>query len=386
MSKRTVLKNCRLYNKNEDKRYSIIIEKGKIEDVSQNSISDAENIVDIEGRLVCPGLIDIHIHGAGGVDSLAAHRPEDVLKMSKTLGRLGTTSYLPTLVPVPGKLEKAIEAIEKVKYQEAASGAEILGVHLEGPFINIDKKGGLFPEGIYRPTPEKIDKLFEVGRGLTRMMTVAPEIDQDYNVTKRLLKENAVPSLGHTLATYEQTLEAFDAGIQHITHLFNAMPSIHHRAAGPLVAIFENDAVTVQLISDGVHVNPEVIEWVYDQIGGERCVCISDGILSMGLPDGEYDYHGRPFESKNGTARYLDGTLIGTAVSLADIVFRFKEYTGCDLETAVNTATINAAKVLGIDDQKGSLETGKDADIVVFDEDQSVWGTWVNGNHVYRND
>jgi N-acetylglucosamine-6-phosphate deacetylase len=169
-----------------------------------------------------------------------------------------------------------------------------------------------------------------------------------------------------------------------VTHLFNAMSGVHHRAPGPLVAIFENEKVTAQLIADGVHLHPSVLKFAFDILGPERVVLITDGMQAMGLPDGQYVYNGVEYESKDGTARYKDGTLIGTALGLSELVKRFISFTDCGLDAAVKTVTENPAKVLGLADRKGSIAVDKDADLVLLDDDLSVHTTIVGGRVVFE--
>jgi N-acetylglucosamine-6-phosphate deacetylase len=193
-----------------------------------------------------------------------------------------------------------------------------------------------------------------------------------------------VASFAHSEANYEQTLAGFEAGISHVTHLFNAMGGFHHRAPGPLVAIFESEEVSVQLIADGVHILPPVLKLAYEMLGPERIILITDGMQAMGLPEGQYVYNGVEYESKGGTARYKDGTLIGTASGLSELVGKFVDFTGCGLEAAIRSVTENAAKLLGVDDKKGSIAVGKDADLVLLERDFSVHTTIVGGKIVYK--
>ena len=215
-------------------------------------------------------------------------------------------------------------------------------------------------------------------------MTIAPELDGSLDAIKQLTESNVVASFGHSNATYEEAMKGIAAGISHVTHLFNAMPSLHHRAPGPLLAIFKTENVSVQVIPDGVHLHPRVLKFAYELIGGSRFMVITDGMRPMGLPDGIYDYNDVKYESKKGVTRYLDGTLIGTSLGFIYLVLRLMEFTHCRLEAAVKAATENPAKALGIFDRKGTITIGKDADLVVLDHDYSVWATIVGGRVVYK--
>jgi N-acetylglucosamine-6-phosphate deacetylase len=204
------------------------------------------------------------------------------------------------------------------------------------------------------------------------------------DIVRSLLSLGIIPSFGHSEATYAETKIAFDAGISHVTHLFNAMPPLSHRAPGPLTAIFESQHVSAQIISDGHHVDPAVVALAFKFLGPLRTICITDGVQGIGLPPGKYLFNGREYETMQGAARYLDGTLIGSTKGLSQIIAEFKKYTHCSVATAVESASLAPARLLGIDNRYGTLETGKQADIVLFDDDLSVWSTFVAGRSVYQ--
>ncbi|MCU7496586.1 MAG: N-acetylglucosamine-6-phosphate deacetylase [Ignavibacteria bacterium] len=378
-----LLKNCLLYDSLIENEYADILIEGKTILQVEKNIRPEEGmeVIDAGGRLTAPGFIDVHIQGAGGADILDGS-VESLERMSKTLASLGTTGYLGTTVANPQEGNKHIK-VAKQYVNKDMGGATLLGFHFEGPFINFKKKGGLNPSGIYEPSIEKLNEILELTDGTLKMMTIAPELPGSLELIKALVKNNVIASFAHSDASYEDAKKGFAAGINHVTHIFNAMPPINHRSPGPLAAIFENDSLTAQIISDGHHIHPAIVNLVYRIMGPERCICITDGMQAMGLPEGSYLYNGREYESKAGAARYLDGTLIGSTMSLGNIAFKFKEFTGCTLEEAINTITKNPAKLLGIDSKKGSIEAGKDADIAIFDFDKSIFRTLVNGNVVF---
>ncbi len=375
-----VLTHCRLPDK--EGRYQLWLRDGLIEKITKNAkIDGGYQIVDIGDRLLSPGFIDVHIQGAGGADILDG--TQDALQtISRTLARVGTTSFLATTV-VHGNSsnEHLIRAAHAVT--EDLGGATLLGLHIEGPFINPKRRGGIAESCIYPPSPQALSQIFSwVGTSL-RMMTIAPELPGNLEIIAALRKKNIIVSFGHSDATYEQTKTGIAAGINHVTHLFNAMPPLNHRQPGPLLAIFEDKSISAQIISDGVHLHPQIVRFAYRLLGLQRCVCITDGVQAMGLPEGRYRYNGREYESKDGTARYLDGTLIGSALPLAQMVKRFQHFTGCSLAEAIDTGTRHPAHLLGLDHQKGSLTEGKDADLVVLEEDFSAWMTMVKGKIVW---
>jgi N-acetylglucosamine-6-phosphate deacetylase len=263
-------------------------------------------------------------------------------------------------------------------------GAHLLGIHLEGPFINSKRKGGLDPRSIYPSSPAELEKIYEAAGSSLKIMTIAPELPGNLDVIRLLNQHGTIPSFAHSDATYDETKEGFKAGIRHVTHIFNAMPSLHHRNPGPITAIFEHPWITAQIISDGNHLHPAIINLIYKNIGAQRSICITDGVQGMGLPDGLYLYNGKEYESKEGAARYLDGTLIGTTMSLSKIALKYKNFTGCSFAEALDTVTIVPAKLLGIDNYKGSIAKGKDADLVILNDDFTVASTIVSGKVVYQ--
>jgi len=383
MKESLLIKNCRLYNAiHDDLLKNILIEGGKITDVDSSGITSCEKIIDVKGKIIAPGLIDVHIQGAGGADILDG-TVEALHTISKTLARVGTTSFLGTTVVKPLEDNKHLKLASKY-VEKGLEGANLLGFHLEGPFINIKKKGGLDPASIYESSPEKLIEVLEVTSNELKMMTIAPELPGNLEVIKELRRNNIVAAFAHSEADYDETKKGFEAGINHVTHIFNAMPPLHHRKPGPLAAIFESKEVSAQIISDGHHLHPAIVKILYKFLGPDRCICITDGVQAIGLPEGKYIYNGREYESKEGAARYLDGTLIGSAMSLANIALKFWKFTDCSFEEAINSASKNPAVLLGIYDRKGSIDINKDADLIIFDEDYSVYSTIIGGKIVFQ--
>jgi len=381
---RLLLRNCMLYNSlNDGNAVDILVQDGIIVQIGKVSKNhESGHLLDADGRMVVPGFIDVHIQGAGGADILDGTL--DALQtISKTLARYGTTSFLATTVVHSHKDNHHLELAAQYT-GENLGGAHLLGIHLEGPFVNPKKKGGMATTSIYDYSSKALDDIFNITGSTLKMMTIAPELAGNLDAINRLVDFGVIASFGHSNATYDETARGLKAGITHVTHLFNAMPPFHHRSPGPLPAIFENEDVSVQIIADGVHLHPSVVNMAYQLVGEKRTICITDGIQAIGLPEGRYLYNGREYESKNGAARYLDGTLIGTAISLEQISLRFMEFTACSLETAINTGTKNPAKLLGIADRKGTIEIGRDADLVVLDKDLSVWATVIAGRVVFQ--
>jgi len=376
MHNKILIKNCTIYD-HPGEETDILIIAGKILRISKNIAPEDAFVIDAQDKIVCPGFIDVHIQGAGGSDILDG-TPEALKTISETLARLGTTSFLGTTVVKPKEMNRHLVNANAF-VNKGLKGANLLGYHLEGPFININKKGGLDPSGIYPPSPEKLNEILKITEGNLRMMTIAPEIPGNIDMIKTLRSNNIVASFAHSEAGYDETIKGFKAGINHVTHIFNAMMPVNHRNPGPVTAIFEHDTITAQIISDGHHLHPAVIKMIYRNIGPERCICITDGVQGMGLPEGRYIYNEREYESKDGAARYLDGTLIGSTTSLADIALKFMQFTGCTFPEAVNTASLNPSKLLGIDDHKGRVKEGWDGDLVLMDAQYKVVNTVVGG-------
>jgi N-acetylglucosamine-6-phosphate deacetylase len=381
MSQKLLITNCKLFTA-PNQTTSILIENGIITKIGQiDPTTHREKTLDAQGRIIAPGFIDVHIQGAGGADILDG--TADALKaISQTCARFGTTGFLATTVFKPNQKNKHLTIAAEYVGQNLG-GANLLGIHIEGPFISPQKRGMVQPDCLCLPSSEILDKILDVTGGRLKMMTIAPELPDNQPIIRRLVSSSIIASFGHSNATYEQTLDGFEAGISHVTHLFNAMPSIHHRSPGPLIAIFQTKQVTTQLITDGVHIHPAVLRLAFEILGPGRIIPITDGMQAMGLPDGKYVYNGIEYESKNGAARYKDGTLIGTALGLSQLLNRLMQFTDCPLDVAIKTVTENPAKLLGLSDKKGFIAPGKDADLVLLDQDYSVHTTIIAGKIVF---
>jgi N-acetylglucosamine-6-phosphate deacetylase len=384
MSQSLAITNCKLYDSPEDEQTtSVLIENGIITQIGQIETAPSCNeTLDAQGRILAPGLIDVHIQGAGGADILDA-TPEALEAISRTCARFGTTGFLATTVFKPNKNNQHLALATEYTGKDLG-GANLLGIHLEGPFISHEKKGMILPECICPPSEQILDEIRDITKDRLSMMTIAPEIPGNQRITQSLVDSGIIASFGHSSATYEQTLNGFKAGISHVTHLFNAMPSIHHRKPGPLVAIFETKSITAQVITDGVHIHPAVLNFAYENLGPDRSIPITDGMQAIGLGDGMFIYNGIEYESKAGAARYKDGTLIGTALGLSQMLEKFTAFTNCPLGTAIRMATQNPAQILGLDKKKGSVAIGKDADLVLLDDNFAVNTTIVAGRIVFR--
>jgi len=378
------IKNAEIYTPHKIiKKGNILISGTKILKISErpfSNVSSRAEVIDAAGKKIYPGFIDVHLQGAGGYDFLDGTK-EALTKICETLTKFGTTSLLATTVFKNGK-NPHIENI--VKFMKKTRGANILGIHLEGPFINQKKKGMIKPGGIRECNSSYLNKILKITKGRLKMITIAPELKGAIGIIKTLKKKKVVTSFGHSEATLAQTQKGIDAGITHATHIFNAMRPIHHRDPGPLGAILMDNRVSAQVISDGIHIHPDVLRMIVRLKGINNITLITDSMSSLGLGNGKYIYDGWRYESKDGACRYKDGTLIGTALPLNEMIKRMVKFGNINLQEAIQMATINPAKILKIDNKKGSVEKGKDADLIIADKTLNVLMTLIGGKVVYR--
>lgn len=332
--------------------------------------------LDARGLFVAPGFIDLQVNGGAGYNFESA-APAEILKIVEFHLSHGTAGLLPTLVTAP--INKLRETMVQLK---ALNHPAILGAHLEGPFISQKRKGAHNPEYILLPSLEKFHELVTDFVGFIKIVTLAPELPQAMELAREIKKIGAIPAIGHTEATYEQAWQAVQMGAELFTHLGNAMTGLHHREPGAVGAALDSDAY-VELICDGVHLHPAFVRLVAKVKGYDRICLVTDAISAAGLPDGQYTLGDLPVFVENEVARLADGTLAGSTLTMERAVKNFMEFTGCSLPEAVRCATLNPARLLGIDDRKGSLAVGKDADLVIFDEDFRVHYTILGGKIVY---
>ena len=337
-------------------------------------------IIDAGGGYVLPGLIDVHCHGFMGWD--ASHGDLDELRrMSRRAAQFGVTSWLPTTMtldwPVLERCFAAIRAAQIDSLSPEWNGAQVLGCHAEGPFINPKKKGAQAESCIQRPDAEKLCPWADV----IRLMTLAPEMDGALECIRAARKMGVTLSMGHTDATYDQALAGIGAGVTHATHTFNAMPPLNHREPGVVGAALGDNRVFCELICDAFHVHPALFTMVA-KTAGDRLVLITDSIPVAGLPDGPHDQMGATVVVDGMKLRFPDGTIAGSALTLDAAVRNFAKHTGLPIWRAANLASLNPARSIGVDDRKGTLETGKDADIVIADGDFNVRQTYVRGRRV----
>ncbi len=344
--------------------------------------AQADEIIDAGGLIIAPGLVDVHIHGYLGADTSDAD-PDGVRKMAAGILRNGVTSFLPTTMTVRWDILETVfdqlRALKTESEQKGFPGAQILGCHAEGPFINPAKKGAQAGECILPPDADKALPY----RDIIKLLTFAPEMPGGMAFARTIRRGSDIRlSVGHTDATFEQALECLQNGADHITHTFNAMTPLNHRAPGVVGAAFATDAYS-ELIADTFHVHKGIFGFLH-QLKGDRLVLITDCTRAGGLADGEYTLGGQAIYVKGIECRLADGTIAGSVLKLNDAVRNLRDNAGISLREAINAASLNAARSIGVEDRKGSLEAGKDADIILMDEDCAVRATYVRGEKLYE--
>lgn len=355
-------------------------ESGKICGITDNLPADAQ-IIDAKGNYVAPGLIDIHIHGYLGEDTSDA-KPEGIRKMAYGVAQNGVTAFLPTTMTVSKKeIVAALDAVRSLKEQSKVwDGAEIIGVHAEGPFINPSKKGAQAEENILTPDADFIMEHSDI----ITSVTLAPEMDQDHKCIKKLAAEsNVLISMGHTDAKFDEAMQAAKDGVGHSTHLFNAMSALAHRNPGVVGAALASENVSVEVIADTFHINPGLYS-IIAKVKGDKMVLITDCTRAGGMPDGEYDLGGQPIFLKGIECRLADGTIAGSVLKLNDAVRNVLNHTNLPVYEVIKMASLNPARAIHCDERLGSLEQGKDADIMIADESMNIIRTIKKGRTIYE--
>ncbi|MEV8227429.1 N-acetylglucosamine-6-phosphate deacetylase [Streptomyces sp. NPDC079167] len=364
----------------------VVLPTGTVEDgrvivegtrIAGSTREDART-VDLSGHWVVPGFVDIHNHGGGGA-SFATGTAEDALTAVRAHRAHGTTTVVASTVT--GEMD--FLARQAGMLSELVEQGELAGIHFEGPFISPCRKGA-HSEGLLRdPDPAEVRKLLDAARGSARMVTLATELPGGIESVRLLAEHGVIAAVGHTDATYEQTVEAIDAGATVATHLFNAMPAIGHRAPGPVAALLEDERVTVELINDGTHLHPAALELAYHHAGAGRVALITDAMDAAGGGDGFYELGPLAVEVKDGVARLVEGgSIAGSTLTLDTAFRRAVTVDRIPVDDVVRSISANPARLLGLYDRVGSLDPGKDADLVVLDADFAVKGVMRRGEWI----
>ena len=383
-----------VYTPVEEIRNGVILVEGhriaKVGPREQIRIPQGATVIDYQDRTVVPGFIDIHIHGAVGYD-LMEGTPEAVASVGKYLARHGTTSYAATTVAA--SLERTLNAAkglgEIIRASNSAhvvpdkiSGAQPACIHLEGPFLNIKRRGAHPASQIQKPSTELLARFLDAADGTVRILTLAPELEGALTVLEFARSKGLKVGIGHSNATYEEAKSAIEAGATHAVHCFNAMRPFGHRDAGIIGAVLTDDRVSAELICDGIHVEPTAIRLLIRSKGIERLILVSDSLSGAGMPDGNYRLGNFTVHVAGGVCRTVEGNLAGSTIMLDAALRNLSAYTGLSYRQCLPSVTTNPARILGLEKQKGVIAPRADADLAVLDQQFYVTQTYVRGRPV----
>lgn len=330
-----------------------------------------DTVIDAQGNYLIPGLVDIHFHGCAGHD-FSDGTPEALQAIGAYELKNGITSICPASMTLAEETLANVCENAYVYYTKPETdkpeGSRLCGIHLEGPFISMEKKGAQNPAYVKSPDIAMFNRLQDAAHGLVKLITIAPETEGAEEFIKELSSKVHI-SVGHTCSDYDTAYKAFALGADHVTHFFNAMPAFTHRAPGVFGAAFDQKHVMPEMICDGVHINPSAVRVVFSLFGKERMIMISDSMMATGMEDGDYSLGGLPVKVHGNLATLADGTIAGSATNLMDCVRTVVKKMDIPLETAIRCASYNPAKAIGVDDVCGSIEAGKLGDCVILSKD-----------------
>lgn len=369
------IKNCRLFDgkKFHNDKKDILIEDGLIKDILPTDDKHAENEIDAKGLIAVPGYVDIHTHGAGGFDN-SDIKEEDIDEMISFYNKNGTTTFIPTFPTI--STEQARKVLEIYSKRD-----DIPGVYLEGPFINIKKRGAQNPMHIKTPTITAFDRIAKDYYDKILMVMIAPEMDEEFKLTDYLISKGIRIAFGHTLCDDVIASEFFDKTDAVATHMFNGMPSIHHRYPTITAVALNRDNVMCEVIPDLVHVHPEMIKLLYKIKGGENTILISDSMQAAGLADGEYNFAGLKIILKGDKIKLENGILAGSIIKPSDGVVNLIN-SGIDPAQVLMSATSTPARVMGLENKVGHIKKGRKADILLLDKDYKLKQVYKDGHKI----
>lgn len=382
-----LLKNGKIVLKDSVIEGNILIADGIIRDVidknnpAKAGLLEIENSIDLNGKYVVPGFIDIHIHGSNGADVMDG-TPEALKTISSYIATKGTTKFLATtLTSSKEELINVLKVVGELQNKEL-DGATIFGVHMEGPYFDVEYKGAQNEKYMKPATKTEIKDYLDVKEGLVKMMALSPHTEQSLETVKFLKENGVVVSVGHSAAKFDDVMKAVDAGLSHSTHTFNGMRGINHREPGVAGAALICDKINAEVIFDKIHIHPEIVRLMIKAKGADRVVCITDAMAATGLPNGDYKLGELDVYVIDGEARLkMNDSLAGSVLTL-DKAFRHVIELGYPITDAVKLTSTNAAKEFGLN--AGIIEPGKDADLVILDDSYNVDMTIINGNVKYE--
>lgn len=360
---------------------TIVVEGRKIVAIGEAKevqIPEKHRTFDCADMILTPGFVDVLVHGGAGY-GFADMSPEAVKRISEFFFSHGTTGMLAALYSKPEK-DMVADVKRITEFCQNSTGSNIWGIHLEGPFINKSLHGAMKADYLWTPSVPGWHKLFEASKGFVRLMTIAPELPGVEDVMRAAAKDGVVLSIGHSSATYQEVLKAIDNGAAHVTHMFNAMKPFHHREPGVVLAALLHNELKIELIADGIHVHPAVMKLIHRIKGEGGILLITDAIRASGMSDGKYTFMDQEIVVKGKKAFLAKGTLAGSTLTMEQAVKNMVQLVDVPLTDAVRMASLNGAKVLGLEHQKGILAVGKDADLVVMNRNFEVQMTIYEGS------
>lgn len=381
----TLIKNVNIITPYEVLRgHGLVIKDGIISSVEMEeklSKKYFDNVIDGKNNFLSPGFIDIHNHGNSGYDVMDCTE-EAIDNMAEFHVKNGVTSFLGTVITSSNtQIEKAIRNL--VSYKSKEDKANLIGIHLEGPFFSLEKKGAQPEKHIIIPNLEYMEKLIGISNGKIKMVSIAPELKGALPIISYLKSNNVVVAMAHSNATYEEAKKGIYEGISVATHLFNGMRSFSHREPGIVGAALTDERVYCELIYDTIHLHDISVEIAMKMKGIEKIVLVSDAMRATGIKDGEYELGGQRVFVRKGVAKLENGTLAGSTLNLRKAVHNMVSRMNLPIHKAVSMASINPAKAININDRKGSLEVGKDADVIIFDRNINILASILGGNLIW---